>query len=352
MGGDTPKGGFDSHIRIGIVISVERILLEGDAEIRNENQEKVGSIQGRFDVRPVGSSGVRIGSETYTSRHLKVHPKFSFLSIGSKIFRGNFDIYNINGQLTVVNELPLDDYVKGVINKEILSSWSLEAKKVQAVLARTYAVYQKIYNRRSDIYDLSPTVLDQVYGGLSKEDMSANDAVAATSGEIISYGNMPAQIFFHSTCGGETASSSNVWGKDVPYLKSVSCPYCRKSSLYRWKRVLSSDQMGKRLRKNGIKVSRIRTISVRRKGDRVTHVDVDGIKMKVDHFRRYVGYSVVWSNSFTVDKDGKNFIFRGRGAGHGVGCCQWGMAEMAKKGMKYRDIISYYFKNIEIKKIY
>ena len=160
-------------------------------------------------------------------------------------------------------------------------------------------------------------MLDQVYGGLSKEDMSANRAVLETSGEIISYNNMPAQIFFHSTCGGKTASSRDVWGKDIPYLQSVSCPFCKKSPLFRWKRVISAASIGKKLRKNGVKVSRVNSISLLKKGGRVVNLKVNNRVVKVDYFRRYVGYSVIWSNSFSVDKDGKNFIFRGRGAGHG-----------------------------------
>jgi len=268
------------------------------------------------------------------------------------MFRGDIEVHAINGKLTVVNDLFIEDYVRGVINKEALPSWPVEAKKTQAVLARTFAVYQKMFNPRNKLYDLAPSVLDQVYGGLNREDVTSNKAVDQTKGEVITIGSHPAKIFFHSTCGGRTASAKEVWGREMSHLQSVKCPYCKKSSLYRWKRLLTATTIAEKLKKAGYKVSRARKIKVVKGELRVKDVVVDGVSIPVNKFRAAVGFSTIWSNDFTVSKSGGKFVFKGKGAGHGVGVCQWGMAGMASIGKKYKEILRYYLKGIEIRKMY
>ena len=85
---------------------------------------------------------------------------------------------------------------------------------------------------------------------------------------------------------------------------------------------------------------------------RVDSVVVDGKKIPVNKFRELVGFSVIWSNDFTVSKSGDTFVFSGKGAGHGVGVCQWGMAGMAKLGKTHYEILKFYLKGIEIRKMY
>lgn len=348
---DDPAGGFSPYLRIGINVGVSSFYIEGDAEVFNDNGKKTAKIQGRYKV--AGKNGsIMVGSKKMSSRSIRISPKLMMLKVGKKMFRGDIEIHLENGKLTVVNDLFIEDYVRGVINKEAIPSWPLEAKKTQAVLARTFAVYQKMFNPRNKLYDLAPSVLDQVYGGLNKEDVSSNQAVDQTRGEVITVGNHPAKIFFHSTCGGQTASAREVWGSEMSHLQEVKCPYCKKSSLYRWKRSMDSADIAKKLKRAGYKVSGAEKIKVVRGDTRVKSVVVDGITIPVNKFRAAVGYSVIWSNDFTVRRSGRKHVFNGKGAGHGVGVCQWGMAGMAKKGKKYREILKFYLKGIEIRKMY
>lgn len=348
---DADPEGFKAIIRIGILTDASSCVIEGDAKVQDEAGKELGSIQGSFKILPQGKGDLKVGQDTYFAKHLIFVPKFSFISLGSRVFRGNLEVYNINGKITVVNDLGIEDYVKGVINKEIMPQWPLEAKKVQAVMARTFAIYQKIFSPRSNLFDLAPTVLDQVYGGLSREDMSANEAVNSTAGEMLSYQNMPAKIYFHSTCGGSTASAKEVWGGAVPYLQPVKCEFCKRSELYRWKRILKSDAVAAKLaEKYGIK--KILSIKAEYGINRVKNLLINDKKIDINTFRGLVGFSVVWSNDFTVEMSGGSIVFEGKGAGHGVGCCQWGMSEMARQGKNYRDILDYYFKNAVIKKLY
>ena len=346
-----PAGGFTPYLRIGIKVDVSSIQIEGDADVFNKNGKKVAKIQGSYQVTTDNRS-IKVGNRKISSDMVRFSPQLMMIKVGKKMFRGDIEVHAANGKLTVVNDLFIEDYVRGVINKEAIPSWPIEAKKTQAVLARTFAVYQKMFNPRSKLFDLAPSVLDQVYGGLNKEDVTSNKAVDQTKGEVITVGNHPAQIFFHSTCGGQTASAEEVWGKEMSHLQSVKCAYCKKSSLYRWKRKIPSSEISEKLKKAGYKVRKSGKIKVSIGKLRVNNVIVDGVSIPVNKFRAALGFSKIWSNDFEVRKSGGNYIFEGKGAGHGVGVCQWGMAGMAGKGKKYREILKYYLKGIEIRKMY
>ncbi|HPV21379.1 MAG TPA: SpoIID/LytB domain-containing protein [bacterium] len=343
---ENPAEGFKPFLKIGIKVDTDSFPLEGDAEIFTKNGKNAGSIQGKYTVS-VSKGKISVSGRTFNSEMIKLTPKFMLIKIGQRMFRGEIEIWLRNGKLTVINDLNIEDYVRGVINKEAIPSWPLEAKKTQAVLARTFAVYQKMFNPRNELFDLAPSVLDQVYDGLDKEDVTSNKAVDETRGEVITKGHHPVKIYFHSTCGGMTSSSSEIWKKDEPHLKSVKCPYCKKSSLYRWKRSVSSKVLSDKLG-----VGKVKSIQVVRSETRVESLIVDNKMIPVNKFRELVGFSVIWSNDFTVSKSGSNFIFEGKGAGHGVGVCQWGMAGMAAEGKAHKEIINFYLTGIEIRKMY
>lgn len=343
---DGLSNGFTHFLRIGIKTEVSSFSLEGDAEIKNKNDKVLSSLQGRFQIS-AQSGGIRVGNKVFKEDMIKFSSELIPLKVEGRMFRGEIEVYLKNSKLIVVNKLDIEDYVKGVINKEAIPSWPVEAKKTQAVLARTFAVYQKMFNPRSTYFDLAPTVLDQVYDGLGKEDVSSVEAVDATRGEVITLGSNPAKIYFHSTCGGTVSSSAEIWKKDEPHLQELHCPYCSKSSLYRWTRKIKTADIAKKL---GVKSAK--SIKTVRGKTRVDSVVVDGKKIPVNKFRELVGFSVIWSNDFTVSKSGDTFVFNGKGAGHGVGVCQWGMAGMAKLGKNHYEILKFYLKGIEIRKMY
>lgn len=338
--------GFSPFLRIGIKTDVSSFMLEGDAQISDKNEKTLSAVQGRFKIA-AASGGIAVGGKVFKTDMIKFTSELIPLKVGERMFRGEIEVHLKDGKLIVVNKLDIEDYVKGVINKEAIPSWPIEAKKTQAVLARTFAVYQKMFNPRSSYFDLAPTVLDQVYDGLGKEDVSSVEAVNATKGEIVTLGSEPAKIYFHSTCGGTVSSSAEVWKKEEPHLQELKCPYCTNSSLYRWTRKLKAADIAKKL---GVKsVKSVKTVRGR---TRVDSLLVDGKKFPVNKFRELVGFSVIWSNDFSVMKSGSDFVFSGKGAGHGVGVCQWGMAGMAKQGKNHYEILRFYLKGIEIRKMY
>ncbi len=345
------SSGFTPTLSIGIYVKVSSIEIESDASVTAQDGTVLPAIQGRYRYSATGDFIVQNGKRLKTTE-VTVTPKLGFSRLNGHFFRGIIKIVAKKGRITVVNILPIEEYVRGVINREALPNWPLEAKKAQAVLARTFAVYQKIYHPRSPLYDLAPSVLDQVYGGLERENVSSNRAVKETKGEVLTINNMPLKIYFHSTCGGRTASAKEVWGKNVSYLKSVKCPYCSRSPLYRWTRIYRSSLIEKRLKKAGYATGRIRSVSVIRGKTRVKAVKINKTIIPVNAFRAAVGYTAIWSNNFTVSLRHHKITFRGKGAGHGVSVCQYGMAGMAKLGKKYDEILKFYLKGVTLRRMY
>jgi stage II sporulation protein D len=133
-------------------------------------------------------------------------------------YRGVIELSEYKGHLTVVNELPLEQYLYGVVGSEMASGWPLEALKTQAVLARTRAVGQ---GNKYGIANLSDTVYEQAYYGYAREAADIRRAVDETEGEVIKYKGKVAESFFYSNAGGMTSDGTEVWGNPVPYLKPV-----------------------------------------------------------------------------------------------------------------------------------
>ena len=134
--------------------------------------------------------------------------------------RGNLRVETSTSGLLVINEVKLEDYVAGTIGAEMYSFWEAAALRAQAVACRSYVLYQ-MEEMEDQPYDVTGDVLSQRYLGVRGESDAAWAALRATTGEIISYAGRPALAAFHSASGGQTASSQEVWGTSLPYLRSL-----------------------------------------------------------------------------------------------------------------------------------
>ena len=143
-----------------------------------------------------------------------------FVSVKKKWYRGHFKIVNDNNALTVMNDIPLELYLRGVVPSEMPSSWEFEAHKAQAIAARSYAL-ANMGKRAKYGYDLKDTPEDQAYGGASAETKKTNKAVKETESIVIIYQGKVASAYYSASAGGQTKSASQVWLKDLPYIKSV-----------------------------------------------------------------------------------------------------------------------------------
>lgn len=146
--------------------------------------------------------------------------KGGFLATKRRWYRGDIIIYNINGELTVVNSLPLEEYLMGVVPSEMPSKWNYEAHKAQAIAARSYAL-ANLNKRGSHGYDLKDTPQDQAYGGATSETEQTTQAVLSTRGEVLTYDDKIIPAYYHASSGGETKNAGDVWSHDLPYIKVV-----------------------------------------------------------------------------------------------------------------------------------
>jgi len=266
-------------------------------------------------------------------------------------YSGVIEVWKGDKGLYVINDLPLEDYVKGVVASEMKSNWDIEALKAQAVAARTYAIYQIGNSAPGAPYNLTSTVLDQAYKG-SNGSAGVEQAVNATRGEILMFAAKPIAAFYHSTSGGMTEDAVEVFGKDIPYLKPVKTN-SELSPYFMWEKIIPVSEIEKALDLQGINDINIesRTASGRAK-DIVIGMENRNTGILATELRKRLGWERLPSTLITrISRNNSLMVFEGRGYGHGVGMCQWSALEMAKDGMTYRQILEYFYQGTKIQRI-
>ena len=258
-------------------------------------------------------------------------------------YSGEIEVWKGEKGLYVINDIPLEEYIKGVVAAEVGRSWDMEALKAQAVVARTYAIYQRLHSPSGMPYHLTSTVLDQAYKG-SNISPNVARAVDETKGEILAFEGKPIIAFYHSTSGGMTEDASDVFGKAYPYLKPVKTN-CELSPYYMWEKIIQVAEIEKAVEVQGIKEINIysHTASGRSREMKIAHENGTLTILATD-LRKRLGWDRLPSTMITgISKSNSAMVFEGRGYGHGVGMCQWSALQMAKDGKTYREILSYFY---------
>ena len=256
---------------------------------------------------------------------------------GTYSYCGDFQFARLSGDsLTVVNFVPLEDYVKGVLPNEMSASWPLEALKAQAVCARTYAVMNQ--NRyRSYGFDLTDDINCQVYRGLYEATEQTNRAVDDTAGELVRYDGKVCAVYYFAADGGATEDSENVWSNAaIPYLRGVADPYEADLDFYckSWSIAVPHALTG--------------DISVTNtpQGNIMT-LTANGQTYQKDDVRAFLrGLGARYTSrrfSVAYDEETDSYLISGAGYGHQLGMSQWGAYAMAERAMTYDQIISFYF---------
>ncbi|HJT23627.1 MAG TPA: SpoIID/LytB domain-containing protein, partial [bacterium] len=286
---------------------------------------------------PFETPGVQEGAKSYRettltfdrlySKKARIEPSGEGeIQVNGKSFKGSMEIISEpGGTLTVINELPLEDYIMGVLAGEIPRDWPLEALKAQAIAARTFAVFKRATAREKDEpYDLESSAQFQMYQGSGLVNEKIQQAVSETQGRIMTYGSEPIMAFFHSNCGGETCGAMDVWHQDKPYLKPVHCPFGNNGIHYRWHAEIPIRDLVRQLRTAGIKVGDIVRLEILERDAsnrilRLSIMDADGSRktFRGAAFRMAVGPDVIRSTRFTAEIGPEMVVFNGRGWGHG-----------------------------------
>lgn len=329
----------------------------------------------------------------------------STISVDGRNYRGSITVLRQNNSdMTVMNYLPVEEYLYGVVPREMPASWPLEALKAQAVAARSFAL--GAYNKFSHLgFNVCNTVNSQVYGGYDGEHSNSNDAVDETRGRYITHNGKIIDAYYHSNSGGHTEDSENIWSAVVPYIRGVSDDFSLDSPNSSWQAEFSREEIKNILEKNNISIGEVKDIVVtsRSINGRIMSLEVIGTNgkevMEKQRSRTIFGLRSSWFdvlsdvpvslsvktelNSAPINLEGKHvitssgvsklnnlnntrvyngqqykevmiqnpqadFVFSGRGFGHGLGMSQHGARRMAELNHNYIDIIKHYYTGVEV----
>lgn len=322
---------------------------------------------------------------------------------GDKTYRGGFGAKRMNtNDISLVNYIRMDEYLYGVVPREMSKDWPLEALKAQAIVARNFA----ISNMNKFMYygfNLDDTSNSQVYGGYGWEGPISNQAVDETDGMLLKHQETIVNAFYHSNSGGFTENSENVFSSPLPYIKGVYDPFSLGAPNDSWSLEYSKSFIENRIKEMGYDIGSLKDfyISEYTDNNRVYKAIFLGTKdhviMSKQDLRKAFGYNEVKSllltvvpdnalfitdgNSFqekspstvsvisgngtvstltgtpvvsngskdvTISSTPTKYVINGKGWGHGLGMSQWGAKNMADQGFLYEDILTFYYTGTHI----
>ena len=273
--------------------------------------------------------------------------------VGKKRFAGKLNLFVLDSEILVVNVLGIEKYLSSVVGSEMPTKWPMEALKAQAISSRTYALKQKGNN----LFDIDSTQRNQVYNGLESRTYKTIKAVRSTRSLVLTYENKLINALFHSSSGGMTENSQDVWKNKYPYLSSVK-DFDNNNPKFRWQKKITSNELINLFPKiGGLKNIEIlditstgRVKNVKLIGDYGSH-QMSGVDLRKklglnSNFVRFKFFEEELNNNSTQNK---GLIVFGQGSGHGVGMSQWGARYMASKGHKAERILKHFYKGVRIK---
>lgn len=409
-----PHSGLAANpdVRVGIVVDVPRVTVEatGAFSVRRGQQVLASPLPaGSVLVQrttlglSVTADGTGLGDEAGV---VTIVPAAGHhLRVSGILYRGHMEVHpGAAGLLVLVNILPLEQYLYGVVPAEMPSGWPLEALKAQAVAARTFALSRLNTPARPGVFDLWPTTAHQVYGGLSRETARTNQAVDETRGQILTHNGQPILAAYHSSSGGHTECSHLVWGGSRTYLTGVP-DFDEESPHRQWTVTWTPEGLGAQLQQAGHAVGAVTALhpaGTRGVSGRWTHYYVAGqlrtlrfsanevrtiLGLHSTNFEVQVGMSapgpvtqvlpnhhiaqvsaaagrraavpvgglqVLGAQGAAQPVNGPTALsirpalhaitLTGRGRGHGVGMSQWGARGMALLGHDYRQILAHFYR--------
>lgn len=342
----------DIILKILLSKSKSKFVIKSNKEIKIKNSINIPPAKKIYFA--LKNSKINVNDISVSDREIELFSE-DLIEFNNKKYRGRIYVLLNDNELLIINKVKLDDYLYGVLPSEVIPNWHKECLKAQAVAARTFAIFNKL-NSKSTYYDLDSDILSQVYKGANVETKKTNEAIDETKDEIIIYNGEAIQAFFHSNSGGKTASSEEVWGGKIDYLKSKEDEFCKMEKNYKWSIALTSEKISQKLEKNKIHTGEIYDIKImeRSESNRIKSLKIYGssgsITIKGKDFRVLLGENCIKSTNFFISRQNNNFIFTGYGWGHGVGLSQEGAKGMAENGWDYKKILKYFYSGVEIAK--
>jgi len=258
----------------------------------------------------------------------------------------------------IIETIPLEEYIVGVLAGEMPINFDLEAFKAQAVASRSYALARMEYNKKKE-YDVVDSVMNQVYldneylkeawgNSYVKNINKLRQAVNETLDEYLTYDDKIVDAMFFSTSNGYTEDSGNIFDFSVNYLKSVESPWDENvSTAFLTKKYMTLSEFYKNLNLEYNKNLNIE-ITKRSASRRILLIYVNGVKFKGTDLYSKLGLR---STDFDIELLGEEIVITTRGYGHGVGMSQYGALGMAQEGFTYEEILKHYYSGVTIKKL-
>ena len=358
----------------------------GKIRITLNNGKVLKQLSGMVKIVPQAKD-----SRTFIAKLNSSNNNWKVQQKSDRAMRGNFLIYvNSKGSLQVVNQLHIEEYIYGVVRREMYPTARGAALKAQAVAARTTALHRVVHRPKNSRYDMEDNIhQDMAYSGSKDEIAEVNEAIDATRGLVMLYDGQLIDSVFHSNCGGATVNSKERWSKKkVPYLTprwdqrfAFSRPsinserqakrwvnaspnsFCNinkagfpdnlvkvMGETFRWQRTYTFEQMSRNF--NVGTVSKLEVLD-RDKSGRVRQLQVTGTKgSKVIENPETLAKIFNRSLFFYITKTKTGFTLKGAGFGHGIGLCQIGAMSMAAKGFSHKAILRHYYNNIKFEEWY
>ena len=314
-------------------------------------------------------SGIVVNGWLVKANTLCIKPvSFGTVRVRDRRYRGWLRVIRnpADSKLMVVNHVPLEQYVAGVLGGELPRSFHSQTFRAQAVAARTYVLHRMLNTSRTS-WDVASTAASQVYRGIDGESSKTKSAQRATHGQVLVYTQQGRHqiiiTFYSSTCGGGARPAWEL--KDVPHIEplgGVKIDQCQASPYHTWKEtpVFTKQELHAKLAKADSQIRRMKSISKVRIASRWPHgrardiriTDQRGrsVTVSAETVRIALGLRSTWFD--IVDKSDSVSFTNGRGWGHGMGMCQFGADRLARRGYKYEEILETYYPGSELKRYY
>jgi len=319
-------------------------------------------------VVSVQSNGFRIGRRDFRGTSLEIAAGDSpAIWVEDHLYRGRIRFVRQGAKMVVVNIVPLEDYVASVVDGEMPATFPEASRQAQAIVARTYALFQTRASRASAIYDVYATTRSQNYLGYqyrgrdgrryAAESPSSRRAADQTAGMICLCEGKLFCTYYTAVCGGGTAGGAAVFGDSTPALGAVTCEWCQDADRYRWTQEVSEQEASENVaRYFASRGKRFDALTSIRRISQTLNVHDPSFELS-DGRRRYklsaieirrLFPSAIHSFQFEARKSEDQLVIEGRGHGHGVGLCQWGARGMAQQGAGPLEIIHHYYPGAEV----
>lgn len=362
-------------VRVGVIVDAPTVSFKVDGPVRvvdptgREVFWQGPSIAGKATALPAPGPGIRLHGQLAVplDEVLVLPSRDGTLEIGTSRYRGALRLLarGPRRQLTAVNELDLERYLQGVITSEMRPHWPAEALKSQAVVARTYALYEILngYVRSKRGFDVFDDDNSQLYRGIGGETPESEDAARDTYGVVLRWQGRLFKAFYQNTCGGQTEAAKTIFlEQDIPPLAGTACDFCGHSKHFRWRVEAAKTDLATKVfgPKPPGPVAEVKILEKTPGGLVLKAAVRTGGKSPAEkvmtgkELRSAVDPARFKSLAFDVTDAGDRLVFEGRGWGHLVGLCQEGARGFAEKspGATFRKILDYYYPGAAAGRIY